>query len=469
MDFLSDYFLLTTNTAKTLYHDYAAAMPIVDYHCHLHPEEIYLDPHFDDIVEAWLTDGSNYGDHYKWRLMRANGVPEELITGSGDPWDKFQAYAATMERAVGSPVFLWTHMELRRYFGITDTLNTRTARDIYERTNAMLAGPDFTRRALLRRMHVDTICTTDDPADDLAWHERFAADGGDTFRMLPAMRPDKALNPDKPGFGEWVERLETACGDRVTGFDSLMALLAERVDFFHEHGARLSDQAADLVTYDEATPAELDRILDKARAGRGLDALEASQFRTALLVGLMSVFADHGWTMQLHLHAMRNVSTRGFAGHGPDTGFDALNDRPVAEPLARLLDAASRRGGVPKLLIYSLNPNDYLPIAAVMGCYQGGGVRQRLALGNAWWFNDTRAGIRRQLEVMAEESLLGNAVGMTTDSRSFLSFPRHEFFRRILCELLGEWAERGEIPSDEAWLGGLVRDISFNNAKALFA
>lgn len=467
MAFMDDNYLLTTDVAQELFHNYAKNMPIVDYHCHLHPEEIYKDPNFKDIVEAWLTDGNNYGDHYKWRLMRANGVPEELITGKGSSWDKFYAYAQTMEKAFGSPVFMWTHQELRRYFGIEEVLNTQTARSIYERTNEALAGKDFSRRALLRRMNLDTICTTDDPVDSLEYHEAFACEGGDTFQMIPAMRPDKALNPDKPDFGQWVEKLEAVTSMKITSFDDMMAAINNRVDFFHAHGARLSDHAADLMVFAPATASQLNAILDKARAGQTLTAEELAQYRTALFIELMKIYKAHGWTMQLHIHAMRNINDRGFEHHGPDTGFDALNDRAIAEPLAALLNEAAKTDSVPRMIIYSLNPNDYLPIMTVVGCFQGG-MQQHMALGNAWWFNDTREGIRRQIQVMAEGSLLGNFVGMTTDSRSFLSFPRHEFFRRILCEQLGEWAERGEIPSDVATLGKLVQDVSYYNAKALF-
>ncbi|MDF7663360.1 glucuronate isomerase [Bifidobacterium sp. ESL0763] len=466
MDFLDDDYLLTTDTAKKLFHDTAEDLPVVDYHCHLHPQEIYDDPNFGNIVDAWLTDGKNYGDHYKWRLMRANGVPEDLITGKGDPWDKFQAFASTMEKAVGSPVFMWTQMELRRYFGIKDVLSSRTARSIYEQTNEMLATPEFSRRSLLRRFKVDTICTTDDPVDDLHYHELFAKDN-ESFNMIPAFRPDPALKPDQPGFGDWVNRLEAASGVTIHSFADLVSALAKRVDYFHDHGCRLSDHAGGIMTYDEASDSELNAILDKARAGKGVTPLEFSQYRTALFIELMRMYNAKGWTMQLHIHSLLNINTKGFADHGPDTGFDALNDRSIAEPLAYLLNAAHNKGGIPKMLIYSLNPNDYMAISTVAGCFQGG-MKQRMALGNAWWFNDTRNGIRKQLQVMAETSLLGNFVGMTTDSRSFLSFPRHEFFRRILCEQIGEWVARGEMPGDPEFLEPIVRDVSFNNAKELF-
>ncbi|MCI1984502.1 MAG: glucuronate isomerase [Bifidobacteriaceae bacterium] len=467
MEFLNDDYLLTTELAQELFHGCAEGLPVVDYHCHLHPEEIYKDPNFKDIIEAWITDGDNYGDHYKWRLMRANGVPEELITGHGDPWEKFLAFAGTMERAAGSPVFLWTQMELRRYFGISTVLNTRTARSIYEQANEMLATPDFSRRSLLRRMGVDTVCTTDDPIDSLKYHELFAKEG-ETFHMIPAFRPDTALRPDRAGFADWVGQLEEVSGSTIHSFEDLMTALSQRIDYFHAHGGRLSDHAMDVMTYDEATPSELNAILDKARAHKNLTPLEFSQYRTALLLGLMQCYSAKGWTMQIHLHALRDVNEEGYEAHGPDTGFDALNDRPIAESLGKFLNAAARTNSVPKLLVYSLNPNDYMAISTVAGSFEGG-MKQRLALGNAWWFNDTRNGIRRQLEVMAETSLLGNFVGMTTDSRSFLSFPRHEYFRRILCEMLGEWASRGELPEDAEFLDPLVRDISFNNAKELFS
>ena len=466
MNFLDDDFLLTTDLAQELFHNHAESMPVVDYHCHLYPQEICEDPNFPDIVAAWLTDGNNYGDHYKWRLERANGVPEELITGNGDPWDKFYAYAETMEKAIGSPVYLWTHLELRRYFGIEEPLTRKTAKAIYEECNEKLKGPEFSRRGLLRRMRVDTVCTTDDPIDDLHYHKQFAKEG-ETFQMLPAMRPDKAYNINQPSFEVWVEKLEEITGNKVTSFSALMDGIEERVAYFHEHGGRLADQGADHLTYVEATEAELDVIVDKARAGKELSALEVAQYQTAFILNLMRIYAAKGWTMQLHMNCVRNINTRLFTSIGADTGGDAIADHQVTEALMRLLDKANESNDIPKLIVYSLNPNDYMTIATVMGAFQGD-IRQKLSLGNAWWFNDTRTGIRKQLEVQAETSLLGNAVGMTTDSRSFLSYTRHEFFRRILCELLGEWASRGEIPNDVDYLAPIVEDISFNNAKALF-
>lgn len=458
--FLDDDFLLTTPTARTLFHEHAEHLPIIDYHCHLNPNEIASDANFSGIVEAWLG-GNDYGDHYKWRLMRANGVPEELVTGKADDWDKFQAFAGAMEKAPGNPVHLWTHLELRRIFGIDTVLTRDTAREIFERTNEMLATPDFSRRSLVARFGVEVVATTDDPVDDLHFHRELADEK--RFRVIPAMRPDKALNIDRPGFAGWVEQLEQAVGHGVDGFDSLVAALSERMDFFAAMGGRMSDHALDHVEYAEATPEQLDDVLARARDGQPLDHLDVVRYRTGLVTELMRLNAEHDWTMQLHLHAARDLNRPMFEVHGADTGYDALWDAPVVEPLSRLLGGAEAAGAAPRTIIYSLNSHDWLPIAALFGCFQEGAV-QKFQLGNAWWFNDTRSGIRGQLQVQAEQSLLGNFIGMTTDSRSFLSYPRHEFFRRILCELLGEWVERGEIPDDEALLAGLVEDVCHHNA-----
>ena len=461
MGFLDGDFLLTTGVARALYHEYAEALPIIDYHCHLSPDEIAGDECFSGIVEAWLG-AHGHGDHYKWRLMRANGVPEDLVSGDADDWEKFQAFAGTIAKAAGNPVHLWTHLELRRIFGIDEELTPSNARRIFDRTNELLAAPEFSRRNLIRRAGVEVVCTTDDPVDDLRFHRELASER--SFRVVPTFRPDQALAVESPGYGTWLRTLETVAGVPVTDVESLVEALSARADAFHEAGARLSDHAVGELVDAEATTAELDGIMERARAGAPVSPAEAAQYRTGLLTRLMRLNVDHGWTMQLHIHASRNLNGRRFAAQGSDTGYDALSDAPLAAPLARLLDGASQCDILPDMILYSLNPNDWLVVATVMGCFQGGTV-QRLQLGNAWWFNDTRSGIRRQLQTMAEQSLIGNFVGMTTDSRSFLSYPRHEFFRRILCELLGEWAERGEVPSDPRRLGPLVRAICYGNAK----
>ena len=467
--FLDNDFLLTNATAKALF-EQCRDLPIVDYHCHLNPAEIAGDENFASIVDVWLggrtAEGGFYGDHYKWRLMRANGVPEDLITGDAPDAAKFEAFAATLEKAVGNPVHLWTHLELRRIFGIEDELTTASAKSIFARANELLATPEFSRRNLIRRMNVETVCTTDDPVDDLRWHRQLADEK--SFTVIPAFRPDKALNIDRAGFSQWLGELERVVGAPVTGFAGLTAALASRVDYFHGLGSRLSDHGIDSLGFEPATPGELDAILAAARAGQPLTPTQVTQYRTALLLELARIYAGHGWTMQLHLHAYRNLNSKMSAAMGLDTGFDGMADEAVAVPLATLLDAGAKAGPLPRMIIYSLNPNDWLPITSLFGCFQGG-MEQQFMLGNAWWFDDTRSGIRRQLTAMAEQSLLGNFVGMTTDSRSFLSYPRHEYFRRILCDLIGEWAERGEITSDPASLRTLVRNVSYFNAKKYFA
>ncbi|AOZ72093.1 glucuronate isomerase [Boudabousia tangfeifanii] len=464
--FLNDDFLLTTDTARELFHQTAKDLPIVDYHCHLDPQEIADDQPFSGIIEAWLgKDGA--GDHYKWRLLRANGVDENLITGNGDDWAKFEAFAGTLERAVGNPVYLWTHLELQRYFGITEPLTRASARRIFEQTNEMIQTPQYSRRNLLRKLGVEIVCTTDDPADDLAAHQQLK---DNDFQVLPAMRPDAALNVNKPAFVPWLERMEQVLGRDLNSFEDLTGAIDERIEFFHQIGSRLSDHGFDLLPFATASASDLDRIFAQAKAGKGadLDATEVAQYQTALMQALMRSYHQRDWTMQLHVHAARNLNTAGFKAHGADTGYDAIRDGALSRPLAQLLDSMTAENKIPRTIIYSLNATDYLPIATTMGSFQGE-VRQKFQLGNAWWFNDTRTGIRQQLQVMAEQSLLGNFVGMTTDSRSFLSYPRHEFFRRILCELMGEWVARGEITSDMEHLSGLVKDICYTNARSYFS
>jgi len=466
--FLREDFLLTNDTGKALFAQ-CQSWPIIDYHCHLAPEQIADDGNFANIVDVWLggrTETGFYGDHYKWRLMRANGVPEDLITGDAPDEAKFAAFAATMEKAAGNPVHLWTHLELRRIFGITDELTPATASSIFGRANEMLATPEFSRRNLIRRSNVEQVCTTDDPLDDLHWHKQLASEK--SFQVVPAFRPDKALNIERPGFAEWLTQLEQVVGASLTSFSDVVDALAARVDYFHDLGGRLSDHGVDSLAFVPATPAQLDAILSAGRAGQSLTPGEVMAYRTALLIELAHIYATRGWTMQLHFHATRNLNSALFQAMGVDVGIDAMTDEPLAASLAQFLDAVAQGGALPRLIIYSLNPNDWMPISSVMGCFQGA-MQQGLTLGNAWWFNDTRSGIRLQLTTMAEQSLLGNFVGMTTDSRSFLSYPRHEYFRRILCDLVGEWSERGEITDDLNRLGELVGSIAYFNAKKFFS
>ncbi|MEJ8305502.1 glucuronate isomerase [Saccharibacillus sacchari] len=460
--FLNDDFLLSTETARKLFHEHAQHMPIIDYHCHLDPKEIYEDKPFANLTAAWL-----YGDHYKWRLMRANGIDEERITGSASDYDRFVAWAETVPRTVGNPLYSWTHLELRRFFGIESPLNERTAPEIWEQANEKLKQPQFTRRALIANSKVQIVCTTDDPADDLEYH-RLLAEEEQRFTVLPTFRPDKALNIDAPGFRDWIARLEQASGRTASSFAELTDILEERVRFFHERGGRLSDHALDTLKYEAADTEELERIYAKRLHGEELSEVEVTRYRTELLTRLIGMYTRQGWTMQLHLHAYRNNNTPMFRKLGPDTGYDALNDLPLTQSLSRLLDRAESESGLPKTILYSLNPGDYPALLALMGCYQGGGIAGKMQLGSGWWYNDTRDGMRRQLTLLADNGLLSRFVGMLTDSRSFLSYTRHEYFRRVLCEWIGELADRGEAPDDLDLLSRMTEDIAYGNAASYF-
>lgn len=459
--FLNDHFLLSTKTAQTLFHQHASKMPIIDYHCHLDPKEIYENKPFKNLTEAWL-----YGDHYKWRLMRANGVPESHITGDASDYDKFLAWARTVPRTVGNPLFSWTHLELRRFFGVTELLNEETAPRIWEEVNRKLADDAFRRRNIIKNSNVKLVCTTDDPADDLRYHKLLREEERD-FRVLPTFRPDKALNIDAPGFADWLKRLEETSGQTVSSYGELVAALQSRVDYFHDNGCRLSDHALDVLRYQAGDVSEAEAAFRKRINGETLSQEEVTVYRTELLTALIGMYREKNWTMQLHIHAYRNNNTSMLRKLGPDTGYDALNDLPLTASLSQLLDRAESESGLPKTILYSLNAKDYPALLTLMGCFQKD-TPGKLQLGSGWWFNDTRSGMREQLSLFAEHSLLAGFVGMLTDSRSFLSYTRHEYFRRVLCELIGEWVERGEAPDDDKLLGGMVEDISYNNAANYF-
>lgn len=459
--FLNDNFLLSTDIAQALFHKHASLMPIIDYHCHLDPQEIYENKPFRNLTEAWLA-----GDHYKWRLMRANGIPESHITGDASDYDKFLAWADTVPRTIGNPLYTWTHLELRRFFGIDKPLNRETAPEIWNEVNQQLASGPFKRRNIIKNSNVKLVCTTDDPVDSLQYHQRLAAEEKD-FRVLPTFRPDKALNIDAPGYGDWLKRLESAAGQPIHSFADLTAALKNRVGYFHDHGCRLSDHALDVLRYEAGDADTVEAIFRKRQNGETLTTAEVTIYRTELLSALISFYREFDWTMQLHIHAYRNNNTLMFKQLGPDTGYDALNDLPITEALSKLLDRAESGSGLPKTILYSLNSKDYPALLTLMGCYQKE-TPGKLQLGSGWWYNDTRSGMRKQLELFAEHSLLAGFVGMLTDSRSFLSYTRHEYFRRVLCELIGEWVERGEAPDDEALLGQMVEDISYRNAAGYF-
>ncbi|CAM3037113.1 glucuronate isomerase [Lentilactobacillus buchneri] len=468
MSLLNDDFLLTTPMAKKLFHDHAEKMPIIDFHCHLDPKEIYENKNYKNISRIWINEG-NFGDHYKWRLMRANGVPEDLITGDGDDYQKFLAWAGTIEKALGNPLFEWTHLELRRFFGINDVFNTKTAPAIWEKANQLLATDDFKPRNLIKRSNVQVVCTTDDPASDLKYHKLLKKEEDQNgFKVLPAMRPDKAFNLTDDGYGDYLDQLAKVSGKKITSFKSLVGALRQRFQYFESLGGRLSDHGLNFFHFVKASDDEMNDIIDKARNNKQLTKTEIDQYQTMLVEALMHLNKEFNWTMQFHMNVIRNANKPMLKSFGTDGGFDSMGTQPdLAQQFMKLLMDAQEEDQIPKMIIYSLNPNDWMELATGMGDFQQDGV-QKLQLGAAWWFNDTFSGMKKQLTIMAEESLLPNFVGMLTDSRSFLSYPRHEYFRRVLCNVIGEWAERGQAPDDEDYLGKIVEDISYNNAHDQF-
>ncbi|RRJ63207.1 glucuronate isomerase [Paenibacillus oralis] len=462
--FLGKNFLLNSDTAKELYHQYAKELPIIDYHCHLSPQEIYENKKFRSITEAWLG-----GDHYKWRVMRACGVDEELITGGADDYDKFLAWAKVVPQLLGNPLYHWTHLELQRFFGIDELLNERTAPAIWEKVNALLQGEGFGARDLIKKSKVTVVCTTDDPADSLEYHFKIKELEDFGTKVLPSYRPDKFLEINRDTFKPWLTKLEAAAGKPIGSYGALLDALRERMEFFHEAGGRVSDHALDTLEYQETTLREVEAIFDKALKKGSVTPAEERKYKSYTMRFLGKEYAERGWAMQLHIHALRNTNSAMLKRLGPDTGYDAINDGPVAAALAGLLNALERDGALPKTILYSLNPNDYPALASIMGCFQGGGVPGKIQFGTAWWFNDNKDGMLEQMKTLANLGVLAQFIGMLTDSRSFLSYTRHEYFRRLLCDVLGDWVERGEAPKDFELLGTMVTDICHDNAKRYFA
>ncbi|MCP2240950.1 glucuronate isomerase [Thermoanaerobacterium thermosaccharolyticum] len=461
--FMDEDFLLSNETAVKLFHDYASKSPIFDFHCHLNPKDIYEDIRFKNITEVWL-----YGDHYKWRLMRSNGVDERYITGDADDYSKFLEFAKTIPMAIGNPVYHWTHLELQRYFGINELLNEKTAPVIWEKVNSMLNSSEFSVRNIIKKSNVKILCTTDDPTDSLEYHKLLKEDDSFDVRVLPAFRPDKGINIDKDDFKDWVKKLGEVCGKTIESYDDYLDALNSRLEFFDSYGCRLSDHALDFVAYEESTKEEADEIFKKALKGEKLSQIEVDKYKTSVLQFLGKRYKELGWAMQLHIAALRNTNTRMFKKLGPDTGYDSINDVNIAYPLSKLLDSLESTGSLPKVILYTLNPKDNYVLAALMGSFQGEGIPGKMQFGSAWWFNDNIDGMTEQMKTLANVGLLSKFVGMVTDSRSFLSYPRHEYFRRILCNLIGEWVEKGEVPDDIDLLGKIVQDISFNNAVNYF-
>jgi glucuronate isomerase len=462
-DFLGEDFLLANETARRLYFDYALGMPIIDYHCHLPVAEIADNRRFENLTRIWLS-----GDHYKWRAMRTFGIEERLISGDADDYEKFAAWARVVPYTVRNPLYHWTHMELKDPFGVKNKLlGPDSAREIYDRCSGLLQEEGFRARGLMEHFHVELACTTDDPTDSLEHHRRLAADKSFPVRVLPAFRPDKALAVENPqAFNAWVKRLEAAAGLDIRDFTTFREALRRRHRAFHEQGCRLSDHGLEQPYAADCTEREAAGSFAALRSGRILDAGEALKLKSFLTFELAVMDAEAGWTQQFHFGALRNNNSRMFRALGPDSGYDAMGDFEIARPLARLLDRLETEGKLARTIIYVLNPRDNELVASLIGCFQDGTVAGKIQFGSAWWFNDQKQGMEAQLNALSNLGLLSRFVGMLTDSRSFLSYPRHEYFRRILCNLLGVEVEAGELPGDLALLGGIVQDVCCRNARS---
>lgn len=457
LSFITEDFLLQNDVARELYHEYAEDEPIFDYHCHLPPDQLAENKTFRNLYEIWLA-----GDHYKWRAMRSNGVPEKYCTGDASDWEKFLAYARTVPHTLRNPLYHWTHIELKRFFGIQTLLNEATAKTIWDEANEKLAALPVQK--ILESNRVAVVCTTDDPTDSLEQHRRIRESGKFSTCIYPAFRPDKALAVDQPAsWNAWMDKLGE-CRD----LSSFFAALQSRLDFFHENGCRLSDHGLNHPHADDCTEATAAKIFDTARGGKTVTPSEANQFRSVVMLWLGEQYQARGWVMQLHLGALRNNNTRMMRTLGADTGFDSIGDWPQAGPLARYLDKLDQNNRLPKTILYNLNPADNYMFASMLGNFQDGSVAGKLQFGSSWWFLDQKEAIEWQINALSNLGLLSRFVGMITDSRCFLSYSRHEYFRRVLCNLIGRDVENGELPRDNQLLGGIVRDICYNNARNYF-
>lgn len=456
-------FLLTTDTAKWLFHDVAAYMPIVDYHNHLNPKEIYENENYKSITDVWLG-----GDHYKWRAMRAAGIDEERITGRADEKVKFDAFAETLPKLFGNQLLHWTQLELKTFFGVDKFLSPKTADEIYEKANAALKEDALRPREILASQKVKFLGTTDDPTDSLEYHRLLKEDATFDVHVAPSFRPDKAIAIDAQDYSEWLGRLEAAVDFKVDSYRKFMEAMKQRIEFFDRMGCRASDHGINEMFYKDTTEAEMEEVFGKVLSKEGVSRKEVDKFKTYTLVQLAKAYHAHGWVMQLHIGPLRNNNSRLFEETGPDSGFDSINDKLVAEPLSRFLDAIDRTDELPKTVLYTLNPRDNIIMATMAGNFQSGGIPGKVQFGTAWWFNDNYDGMMDQMKTLANAGAFKTFIGMLTDSRSMLSFTRHEYFRRILCELLGQWAEQGMIPDDRDLLKEYVEDICYNNAKDYF-
>jgi len=463
--FLSESFLLQTPTAEKLYFDYAVKMPIYDYHCHLPVEEIANNRQFENLTQIWLA-----GDHYKWRAMRANGIEEKYITGSVSDVEKFRQWAKTVPKTVRNPLYHWTHLELKRVFGISDKLlNAENADEVYKACGKLLSQREFSAQGIINRMNVDVICTTDDPLDDLRFHQRLKESSTFSTEVFPAFRPDKAMKVDDLAlFNEWVDRLAEIEGTDLDNYDAFLSALEKRIDFFHQNGCRLSDHAVDAFIFERDLSTDIPSTYQKARQNQELSTSEIIGFRFSVLLELCRFYAAKGWTQQFHIGPIRNANSRMFSNLGPDTGYDSMGDHNYAKFLADFLDTLEQNDQLAKTILYTINPRDNEMLATMIGNFQDGITPGKIQFGSGWWFNDQKGGIERQIEALSQMGLISRFVGMLTDSRSFMSYPRHEYFRRILCNIFGTDIENGELPNDLDLIGQIIQDICYNNAVNYF-
>jgi len=461
-EFMGADFLLDSEPARKMY-EAAKDMPVFDWHCHLPPAEIYENSEPLDIAQLWLG-----GDHYKWRAMRSCGISEKYITGDSSGKEKFLAFASCMPALIGNPMYHWCHLELRRYFGIEDILNSDTAEDIWNRANAAIKAGGFTPRGLIEKSNVTHLCTTDDPADSLEYHALLKDESGFRCRVLPAFRPDKALSADLPSFVPWLQAMEKTAGRQINSFETLCEVLAERIGFFASLGCRASDHAFSYVPCEEADAGEINGIFLKAKSGAKPDTLETDKYKTALMRFLAAEYAKRGWGMELHIGPIRNNSTRIFKTVGPDAGCDSVDDNMIAAKLSAFLDSLDRCGSLPRTILFTLNPKDNYVLGSMIGNFQTDEAESKIQFGSAWWFNDNIDGMTEQMKALANLGAFGKFIGMVTDSRSFLSYPRHEYFRRIMCNFLGGLVEKGLYPYDENALCAIAKDVSYNNAIKYF-
>lgn len=461
MPFINDDFLLETTHAKELYHDFVKNKPIIDYHNHLLPNQIVSNHQFENITQAWIG-----GDHYKWRAMRTLGIDEYYITGAASDFEKFEKWASCVPKTIRNPLFHWTHLELSRYFGINDLLNSDNAKDIYFQTQSMLSLPSHGAKGLLNQMNVELVCTTEDPLDTLEHHKAYKGDG--TLKLTTAFRPDKAVIIESEIYIEYLKQLSEVSGIEINDFASLCEALLSRINFFHKNGCRLSDHGLDFLHYSRASESELNQIFDKRRLDKQLSTDDIAKFQTEILLFLSQQYAKLGWVQQFHLGALRNNNTRMLSQLGPDTGWDSIGDFSQARNLSKYFNALDIDNSLTKTIIYNLNPADNEVFASMIGNFNDGSVSGKIQWGSGWWFLDQKDGMTKQINTLSNMGMLSTFVGMLTDSRSFLSFPRHEYFRRILCNILGNDIQNGELPDDKKWIGGIASDIAYNNAKEYF-